>query len=216
MTTVPDSGTCRVVERIVDLSAFREADCNSVVLRGSPGIALPAEDRDALLANLNQKLRLDVLADGRADQTLDASLRAMGCSDVPAAQIREWTKVVCELTGSIGCTVKLQRADRQMCPWFHSDRVSVRLLVTWCGTTTEVVTTPNYVEQFEADPTTRQSGAGAEILRPEVGDFLLMKGSLWPENTVGACVHRSPDVADGEARLVVTWDPFEPETGFDE
>ena len=200
-------GTCRIVDHVVGLAEIFDTDVNAVVLRAPRIHRAPAVDLDRLIADLRHPLRVDVRADGDAEPELDRTLERPGCGPALPAAIRHWTTVLSDLTGATGCGIRLARLDEQMCPLFHADRVTARLLVTWRGVTTELVTTPGYAERIADDEAARRSGAGADVFRPAPGDLVLMKGALWPDCSAGPAVHRSPAVPAGEPRIVCTWDP---------
>jgi len=98
--------------------------------------------------------------------------------------------VLCDLfqtlTEASEIGIRLEVTDRQTCPKFHTDQVSLRLMVTYYGEGTQ------------------WSEAGF-VHQAAVGDVLLAKGELWAE-TGGACVHRSPPIRPGKWRVLVTLD----------
>jgi hypothetical protein len=109
--------------------------------------------------------------------------------------------------------VRIGLTDRQMCPRFHVDRVTLRLVTTLAGPGTE------FLDDLEVDRRFLGRGAGGRpdersgLLRPGAvvhraapRDVVLLKGELWPDNEGRGAVHRSPALAEGQWRLVVTLD----------
>lgn len=92
------------------------------------------------------------------------------------------------LTGTSEIGIRLETSAKQTCPKWHTDRVSLRLMTTYCGPGTEWLD-------------------GATVHRSATGDVLLAKGELW-SCTPGACLHRSPDPL-GVPRLLLTLDALE-------
>ena len=107
----------------------------------------------------------------------------------------------------------LSALNHVMCPRFHVDRVVCRLVTTYRGVATEWL--PDYaVDRTKLGPvsagkTDAQSGvysSAMDIRRLDQGDVALIKGSLWSGSEVAGQVHRSPQVAYGEQRLLLTVD----------
>lgn len=111
-------------------------------------------------------------------------------------------------TETIG--VRLRLLKTAMCPRFHCDNLSVRMVTTYHGPGSEWL--PEYA--------VNRAGLGAPkperpeivtdesaIQRLQAGDIALIKGSGWEGNEERGLVHRSPVLADGEKRLLMTIDP---------
>lgn len=109
--------------------------------------------------------------------------------------------------------LRLQVLDRAMCPRFHTDKLGCRMVSTYKGAGTE------WLENRDLDRT--KLGAGSMGLSDEVsglyshtacihqvteGDVVLLKGDGWYNNEGFGAVHRSPSVAQGDKRIVVTMD----------
>lgn len=101
--------------------------------------------------------------------------------------------------------IRLRLLDKAMCPRFHVDRVPLRLVTTYAGPATHWL--------VEGARNTLGSPAGeprAEWIRSlAAGDVALLKGERWEGNEHGAIIHRSPPVADGTRRLLLTLDWLE-------
>ncbi|MEN7343695.1 MAG: DUF1826 domain-containing protein [Pseudomonadota bacterium] len=109
--------------------------------------------------------------------------------------------------------MRLATLDRAMCPRFHVDRVPCRLITTYSGIGTEWLS-HDAVDRSKlgpgsnglADHESGIYGDDNDINRLARGEVALLKGELWPENEGAGLVHRSPAVAPGEQRLLLTLD----------
>ncbi len=109
--------------------------------------------------------------------------------------------------------LRLTTLDRAMCPRFHVDRVPCRLVSTLVGRGTEWL--PHHlVDRSKLGPGSNglkdeQSGLFPDpfsIQQLNCGDVALLKGELWEGNEGAGLVHRSPQVAAGETRLMLSLD----------
>lgn len=111
-------------------------------------------------------------------------------------------------TNTVG--IRLRLLDGAMCPRFHVDNLPVRLVTTYHGPGSE----------WLPEAATNRAGLGAPsadkpaivrapeaIQKLEVGDLALLKGGGWEGNENQALVHRSPALAEGQKRLLLTIDP---------
>jgi len=99
-----------------------------------------------------------------------------------------------------------------MCPKFHVDRVPCRLVTTYSGTATQ------WLPHQSVDRTKLGTGSNGksdevsglyhrnDMRQLSVGDVALLKGESWSGNEGAGLVHRSPGLADGEKRLLLTLD----------
>jgi hypothetical protein len=97
--------------------------------------------------------------------------------------------------------MRLTALTRAMCPKFHVDRVTCRLICTYTGTGTEWL--PNDAVdrgKLGAYPLPHS------IQKLEAGHVALLKGESWEGNEGAGAVHRSPSVENGEQRLLLTLD----------
>lgn len=99
----------------------------------------------------------------------------------------------------LGIRINLLR--HAMCPRFHVDRVHTRLVCSYGGAGTEWL--PN--DQVDRSALQRPTCHGA-IEQLAAGQVALLKGELWPDNVGSGIVHRSPALASGDSRLLVTFD----------
>jgi len=182
------------------LAAIYDADTNAAVwLRETPVVdasTLPSLDLEA-------GLPADAVGDWLAEQLSDG-LAGLG-ADI--AQLSAMHACLFDVT-YVG--LRLKTLDRPMCPRFHVDRVTCRLLTTYVGAGTEYLANEDVdrsqIGRPVADPYRAPVLTGdAEIHRLPAGAVALCKGEAWPGNDGAGFVHRSPDPA-GSARLVLSLD----------
>ncbi|MDO7898517.1 DUF1826 domain-containing protein [Pseudomonas citrulli] len=109
------------------------------------------------------------------------------------------------LLGARRIGLRLRTLDKAMCPRFHVDHVPVRLLTTYAGVGSQ------WLEEGVMDRR-RLAEPAAEPVDPRViqqlrsGDVGLLKGEKWHGNEGRGLVHRSPQLAPGQRRLILTLD----------
>lgn len=94
--------------------------------------------------------------------------------------------------------LRLDAVDRVVCPNFHIDGLRARLICTYFGRGTE----------FGA---ARPDGEPKRVIEVPTGAVAVFRGLHWPGRETTGVVHRSPQTAPGEARLVLVVDPDEDE-----
>ncbi|WP_335988339.1 DUF1826 domain-containing protein [Pseudoalteromonas sp. CH_XMU1449-3] len=109
--------------------------------------------------------------------------------------------------------LRLRVLERAMCPRFHVDRVPCRLVSTYCGSGSQWLqnagldrTKLGAGHQGLSDEKSGLMTANTKIHSLNVGDVALLKGETWQNNEGKGLVHRSPALAAGEKRLLVTLD----------
>jgi hypothetical protein len=148
--------------------------------------------------------------------TLDELCKAFGIDDAVVALYQDISLLVdmfCCLFELKGAGLRLTVLERAMCPRFHVDRIPCRLVTTYKGIATE------WLEHSVIDRT--KLGAGNkgkqdedsglfqnihDINRLNTGDVALLKGENWSEEEGQGLVHRSPNIVQGECRLLITLD----------
>lgn len=109
------------------------------------------------------------------------------------------------LLGAKRIGLRVRVLDKAMCPRFHVDHVPVRLITTYSGTGSqwlkEGVMDRRQFGKPEAEPT--QDSLIEQIASGEVA---LLKGEKWHGNEGSGLIHRSPQPASGERRLILTLD----------
>lgn len=109
--------------------------------------------------------------------------------------------------------VRLTVLDRAMCPRFHVDRIPCRLVTTYSGIATQWLNHSDVnrdklgaKSQGLPDEESGLFSADTIIHQLTTGDVALLKGEHWSEEQGFGLVHRSPAVAAGEKRLLLTID----------
>ncbi|GAB1256959.1 DUF1826 domain-containing protein [Aurantivibrio plasticivorans] len=108
---------------------------------------------------------------------------------------------------------RLTKLDCAMCPKFHVDRVPCRLLLNYCGGSTEWL--PNHVvDRTKLGPASfgipdEQPGllSGKEMIQMiPTRAIALLKGESWEGNEGFGLVHRSPGATPDNPRLLLSLD----------
>ena len=106
--------------------------------------------------------------------------------------------------------LRLITLDHAMCPKFHTDKISGRLICTYMGEGTQWL--PNAAEDdFESlnlPKTHSQMEGKHSIFSAKQGDVLLLKGDAWPKNEGKGAIHRSPSNSLIQKRVLLTLDPM--------
>ena len=109
------------------------------------------------------------------------------------------------LLGAKRIGLRLRALDKAMCPIFHVDHVPVRLITTYAGTGSqwlkEGVMERCQLGQPQAEPLDCWL-----IEQINTGEVALLKGEKWQGNEGAGLIHRSPALAPGERRLILTLD----------
>ncbi len=127
------------------------------------------------------------------------------------APLREDLSLLADMTaclfGVTGVGLRVAALEKPMCPRFHVDRIPVRLLCTYGGPGSEWLPSASVPEGL-LTPGASQEGRyqGQAVERLATGQVALFKGDAWGETPGGGVVHRSPPVAAGEKRLLITLD----------
>ncbi|VVM42929.1 DUF1826 domain-containing protein [Pseudomonas fluorescens] len=107
------------------------------------------------------------------------------------------------LLGAKRIGLRLRVLDKAMCPRFHVDHVPVRLITTYAGVGSqwlkEGAMDRQQMGQANAEPQ-------VQIHQLNSGDVALLKGEKWHGNEGFGLIHRSPQPAAGEPRLILTLD----------
>lgn len=145
-----------------------------------------------------------------------AALDNMAAFDSRAALIEDITLLVdafCCLFERDRAGLRFTKVDHAMCPRFHVDQVPCRLITTYAGPATEWLMEQDLerskLGRGSLGLADQQSGlikAQASIQQMRCGDVALLKGERWQGNEGQGLVHRSPMVAQGQSRLILTLD----------
>ncbi|KNH26010.1 hypothetical protein ACS77_17300 [Pseudomonas syringae] len=109
------------------------------------------------------------------------------------------------LLGAQRIGLRLRVLDTAMCPRFHVDHVPVRLITTYAGIGSqwlkEGAMDRRRLGQPDAEPQN-----DSLIQQITSGEVALLKGEKWHGNEGFGLIHRSPQPAPGERRLILTLD----------
>ena len=130
-----------------------------------------------------------------------------------AEDVAEIVEMFCFLFDLKRAGLRLTALNEAMCPRFHVDKVPCRLVTTYSGRATE------WLPQERVDRTKLGMGylglpdsdlglykSADDIRTMRSGDIALLKGEAWIGNENGGLVHRSPSLAAGARRLLLTVD----------
>lgn len=203
------ASTIRVRETI-DLAAVFEPHINVVVLERGRRVALERYARslaEGPALAFTGAFTFDDGVDG-----LDELARALppdDARDVLLDDVAYGIEVLAELTGATTLGVRLAQLRAPMCPGFHVDRVTLRLVCSYAGPGSEWVdagaVAPGALAGPRIPPAAIRRDARIESCSPL--DVVLFKGSAWPGNALRGAVHRSPPAS--ERRLLLTIDPLD-------
>lgn len=171
----------------------------------------------------------DVSALGLARALLkDAQVEPAGARDAIVALERDIQAVVdeyCAVTNSASAVVAVSLLRKTLCSKYHVDHVPLRVMCTYLGSGTEVLSErASLAISLASDRLGRGAGDVAKALVGSAADkfaektrlkkqtreceLVLLKGEKWPGNAGRAIVHRSPSVDGccGEWRLCLKVD----------
>jgi hypothetical protein len=177
-----------------------------------PGVQVCAWQRESdpaighYLSQLHQTGALQLLEtlSPAAQPKLDALSAGPGRSSL-IADLSLLREIVCELLGCAAVGLRFTRVDRAMCPGWHVDRVSIRLVCTYQGPGTQ------WLDDQDIDRSDLHSGRMRESASVEAlpGEIVLLKGALWQGNEALGAIHRSPGLGSSALlRTLITLDPL--------
>jgi hypothetical protein len=133
-----------------------------------------------------------------------------GYADLPGQA--DFIADVSWLVGAFACLLdakriglRLRALDKAMCPRFHVDHVPLRLITSYAGVGSQWLREGVMARRGLGDPAAEPRDE-ALIERTAAGHVLLAKGEKWQGNEGGGLIHRSPQPAEGERRLLLTLD----------
>ena len=211
---LPSYSTSHVIQSQMteDLSRIYEESLNLVVLKR----ALSSDLTQAVASLIHQSkhLKLSIrVTPSTAMTTLKKELGGDPFLNPLCRDVAYLVDMFCYLFALEQIGLRMTVLDRAMCPKFHVDRVPCRLITTYSGVGTEWLDNDS-VDRLklgsnslglsdEESGVVRQLG---QIERLEPGDLGLLKGESWEGNEGNGIVHRSPQVAPNEDRLIMTLD----------
>ena len=109
------------------------------------------------------------------------------------------------LLGAKRVGLRLRALDKAMCPRFHVDHVPVRLITTYVGIGSQWLKEGAIERRRLGQPLAEPTSMTA-IEQITAGEVALLKGEKWRGNEGAGLIHRSPELAQGERRLILTLD----------
>lgn len=188
--------------------------CLADILREDVNLAvwqrqLPAqvEDFAALVVGLEQPLFDERVIEVDEQQAPSLPGLLNGAVDVQGydsfvADVEWLVAAYACLLGARRVGLRLRVLARAMCPRFHIDHVPLRLLTTYAGAGSE------WLAQgcIERNDLPHALTAVDNIRRLSTGDVALLKGEKFEGNEGYGIIHRSPETAADERRLLLSLD----------
>jgi len=169
----------------------------------------PAWYEEVVASQFSARVRIDATCSDV--ERILSPLPAGDARAIFADDLRFVAEVFADLTSATELGMRLETVDRDLCRFWHTDKVSLRLITTFYGAGTEWlgnhhVWRDRLNEQADDNPfVVLRPGAIIHQLRER--DIGVFKGDAWPAPHQ-AIVHRSPHVAPGSRRLLLTLDPL--------
>jgi hypothetical protein len=193
------------------LANIYDDDVDIAIWQRELSVSMRASVAQFVAANPTHKTAIATTPE-HAQEALSDSLRGKLADEV-CANIAELVDMFCLLFDLKQAGLRLSVLDTAMCPRFHVDRIPCRLLTTYQGVATEwlardVVDRSRLGHASDGRPD-HESGlfpGSDHIQRLNAGDVALLKGDLWAGDEGRGLVHRSPDIADANRRLLMTLD----------
>ena len=168
-------------------------------------------DFSTLLLSLNEPLAESLsleMPDDEAEPDLHGL--ASGFSDVQGyegfiADLSWLVRAFACLLGARRIGLRLRVLDKAMCPRFHVDHVPVRLITTYAGIGSQWLM-EGAMDRRQLGKPDAEPQDNSLIGQIASGDVALLKGEKWHGNEGFGLIHRSPQLAAGERRLILTLD----------
>lgn len=109
------------------------------------------------------------------------------------------------LLGARRIGLRLRVLDKAMCPRFHVDHVPVRLITTYAGIGSQWLK-EGVMDRRQLGKPDAEPQDDSLIQQITSGEVALLKGEKWHGNEGFGLIHRSPQPAPGERRLILTLD----------
>lgn len=205
------SSSLRFTSELAELVAIYDRDVNVVTLSRVPSHGLVEDARRAVAEPAFRR----VFSVNRTGASRSISHELTGFPEL-AQDVLFWVEALAELTGAVRVGVRVARLETAMCPLFHVDRLTLRLVSTYVGRGTEIIA-DEHVDRTRLGHAARDVSDELSGLVPspecirvaEPFDVVLLKGEAWPESTGFGAVHRSPAANRESCRLVMTLDPMD-------
>ena len=194
------------------LTSIYEEDCNLAVWQRMLAPELEQEIEALLQSRNNFNVSLP-LSPQSANSDILRALETSASAPMLANDICELVDMFCFLFDVNLSGLRLRSLEQPMCPRFHVDHVTCRLITTYRGPTTQWLphkgTDRSKLGRGNGGRPDESSGLfqhQSDINQALTGDVLLLKGERWQGNEGTGLVHRSPKIPDGGKRLLLTLD----------
>jgi hypothetical protein len=194
-----------ISDSIVGLTEILNDEINLAIWQRTPdplGVSF-AEQVVANGAHLSDNRVVDVSNDQAPDLTdlLQAYSHYAGHAEF-VEDVSGLVQAYSFLLGASRIGLRLRVLEKAMCPRFHVDYVSVRLITTYVGVGSE------WLEEHKVERAPLLQGGETDTApnRLNAGDVALFKGERWSGNEGRGIIHRSPMVDDNQRRLILTLD----------
>ncbi|MCP4588885.1 DUF1826 domain-containing protein [Pseudoalteromonas sp.] len=196
----------------VVFSHIYKPEHNIAIWQRSLAEQLQKEVAESIAANPDLSINAVINEDSiRTD--IDKALEKLPSAQELKADLAKLVDMFCYLFELKRTGLRLRVLERAMCPRFHVDRVPCRLVSTYCGSGSQWLqnagldrTKLGAGHQGLSDEESGLMTANTKIHSLNEGDVALLKGETWQNNEGKGLVHRSPVLAAGEKRLLVTLD----------
>lgn len=168
---------------------------------------------DEFLTTSTKKQAILKVTEQDVHQQLFTAFEQTAAITVIADDISHLVSMYCCLFGIEHAGLRLTILEHAMCPRFHFDRIPCRLITTYQGAATQwlehVAVNRSKLGAGNQGLPDEQSGLICKrhkIQQLNCGDVALLKGEMWDQQQGAGLVHRSPPLAAGEVRLLLTLD----------
>ena len=186
------------------LASIYDEQCNLAIWRRQ----LPGNILRTRTDWLNDVSRLALLQEVSTQQA-QIDVQALLAPYHPPQEMVDDIACVVDMYGCLFDTsyvgLRLRMLSSAMCPRFHVDHVTCRLITTLVGGGTQWLPQASLLLS-DLTPGAKSAQNPSPFHTLACSDVALLKGSAWPGNENGAIMHRSPPVAPGDKRLVLTLD----------
>lgn len=196
----------------VVFSQIYKPEHNIAIWQRSLTEQLQAEVAESITANPELSINA-VINQNTIVADINKALEKLPQAEELKADLAQLVDMFCYLFELKRTGLRLRVLERAMCPRFHVDRVPCRLVSTYCGSGSQWLqnagldrTKLGAGHQGLSDEESGLMTANTKIHSLNVGDVALLKGETWQDNEGKGLVHRSPALATGEKRLLVTLD----------
>ncbi|WP_166221997.1 DUF1826 domain-containing protein [Pseudomonas atagonensis] len=192
-----------------DLTRILDDEINLAVWQRQ--LPLHIADFANLLLSLDEPLAESLcleLADEEAEPDLcglASGFRDLEGYDGFIADLKWMVSAFACLLGARRMGLRLRVLDKAMCPRFHVDHVPVRLITTYAGAGSQWLK-EGAMDRQQLGQANAEPQDAAQIQQLNSGEVALLKGEKWRGNEGFGLIHRSPQLAQGERRLMLTLD----------